>query len=138
MLLELGESQHIHVGQLGVLYFVEGFYAYVGSALSGIEARVKRHIRQEKKHHWHIDYFLDRADIYEVILVPVDEGRLECTLARVLKEKFTCIQGFGSSDCHCPGHLFYATRRNELNTKVAEVLANLGITCSPHLSPSPR
>ena len=138
LLLELNESQDITVGRLGILRFLNGVYAYVGSALNGIEARVKRHIRQEKKHHWHIDYLLDRADIYEVILVPVDEGRLECTLARALKEKFTCIRGFGSSDCHCPGHLFYAAGRNELNTKVAEVLANLGITYCRHPVPAPR
>jgi len=133
LLLELGESQYIPVGQLGVLYFTEGFYAYVGSALNGIETRVERHFRRNKKHHWHIDYVLDRASIYEVVLVPVKE-RLECTLARALKEELLCIRRFGSSDCRCPGHLFYATGKNELNVQVAEVLANLGINYYRHLS----
>ena len=130
--------ENLHsVGRLGVLHFTKGFYAYVGSALNGIEARVKRHFRLNKKHHWHIDYLLDRASIYEVVLVPV-EGRLECALARALKEELTCIRRFGSSDCRCSGHLFYAAAMNELNTRVVEALANLALTCYRHPSPAPR
>jgi Uri superfamily endonuclease len=101
LLLELTKSQNITVGRLGILLFLKGVYAYVGSALNGIEARVKRHLRRDKKHHWHVDYLLDRADIYEVILIPV-EGKLECTLARALKERLTHVRHFGSSDCRCP------------------------------------
>ena len=119
LLLELSESQYIPVGQLGILYFTEGFYAYIGSALNGLETRINRHLRLNKRHHWHIDCLLDRADIYEVVLIP--EGRrLECTLAQSLREYLSCIRGFGSSDCRCPGHLFYAPERNELNARVSK------------------
>jgi Uri superfamily endonuclease len=45
LLLELTKSQNITVGRLGILLFLKGVYAYVGSALNGIEARVKRHLR---------------------------------------------------------------------------------------------
>jgi len=137
LLLELNESQDIGVGRLGIWLFLKGFYAYVGSALNGIEARVSRHFRRKKKYHWHIDYLLDRADIYEVVLIPIEE-RLECTLARALKEELTCIRRFGSSDCRCSGHLFYAAERNELNTQVVDALTNLAVTYSPHLAPAPR
>ena len=137
LLLELSESQYIPVGQLGILYFTEGFYAYIGSALNGLETRINRHLRLNKRHHWHIDYLLDRASIYEVVLVPVKE-RLECTLARALKEEVPCIPHFGSGDCHCPGHLFYAAGRNELNVQVSNALAKLGITCYRHLVPVPK
>ena len=137
LLLELNESQRILVGRLGILLFLKGFYAYVGSALNGLESRVARHLRQSRKRHWHIDYLLNRAIIYEVVLVPV-ERRLECTLARALKEELTCIPRFGSSDCRCLGHLFYAAERNELNTQVVKALANLALTCYRHPALVPR
>ena len=137
LLLELNESQRISVGRLGTLLFLKGFYAYVGSALNGLESRVARHLRQGRKRHWHIDYLLDRAITYEVVLVPVGR-RLECTLARALKEELTCIRRFGSSDCRCSGHLFYAAERNELNTQVVEALANLSLTYYRHPVPAPR
>jgi Uri superfamily endonuclease len=127
LFLELREPQQISVGKLGVLHFAEGSYAYVGSALNGLEARINRHFRMNKKHHWHIDYLDEQAVIYEAILIP-EERRLECTLAQALQEGLSCIRGFGSSDCQCPGHLFYASERNEVNIQVGNALANLGVT----------
>jgi Uri superfamily endonuclease len=135
LLLQLDESQQISVGRSRVSHFKRGFYAYVGSALNGLEARVKRHVSWEKKHHWHIDYLLDKARIYEVVLVPV-QGRLECILAKALEENLLCIRRFGSSDCHCPGHLFFATERNELETQVTRVLAALELACCCHSIPA--
>jgi len=127
LLLELREPRQVSVGKLGILDLAEGSYAYVGSALNGLEARVKRHLRTNKKYRWHIDYLLEQATIYEVIVIP-EERRLECTLAQVLQEGLPCIGRFGSSDCHCPGHLFYASERNELDAQVKNTLTNLGVT----------
>jgi Uri superfamily endonuclease len=126
LLLELVKPQPISIGRLGTLYFAEGFYAYVGSALNGLERRVNRHFKKDKKHHWHIDYLLDRAEIREAILIPT-ESRLECTLAGALNEELTCIRRFGSSDCHCQGHLFYAPEKDEIK-RVKEALAKLSIS----------
>ena len=126
LLLQLDESQQISIGRWGDRHFTRGFYAYVGSAFNGLEARIKRHLSQNKKHHWHIDYLLDRACIYEVALVPTQE-RLECTLARALRKNLLCIRRFGSSDCQCPGHLFFATERNEIETQVTRALADLDL-----------
>ncbi len=103
LLIELPKSAEIQVGHLGKIKFKTGFYAYVGSALGGLEARISRHLRKEKKIHWHIDYLLAWARIKEVY---VDYGK-ECDIARKLSEYFTCIRGFGSSDCDCKSHLFY-------------------------------
>ena len=128
LLLELCKPQLVSVGKLGVLYFAAGFYAYMGSAINGLEARIRHHFRQNKKHHWHIDYLFDWADIYEAVLIP-GEGRLECILAQALNEEFSCIRSFGSSDCHCPGHLLYAANKEKLNAHVANTLTKLGITC---------
>ena len=49
LLLQLDNSQQISIGRLGVQHFAKGFYAYVGSALNGIEPRVNRHISNDKK-----------------------------------------------------------------------------------------
>ena len=115
LLLELNESHRISVGRLGVLRFLKGFYAYVGSALNGLESRVARHLRQSRKRHWHIDYLLDRAIIFGVILIPGEE-KVECILARTLGQRLLCIGCFGSSDCRCSGHLFFAADESKLET----------------------
>jgi len=127
LLLQLDESQQISVGRLGMRYFSKGSYAYVGSALNGIESRVNRHLGNDKKHFWHIDYLLDKAHIFEVVLIPTEE-KLECTLAMAFKEKLLCISCFGSSDCHCPGHLFFTFKRYEFEIGVEKVLSDMGLS----------
>ena len=124
LLVELDQPQRISVGRLGVMMFRKGFYAYVGSALNGLEARVARHLRQSKKRYWHIDYLLAKAIVIRVILIPGEE-RLECVLARSLEQRLRCIPRFGSSDCNCSGHLFFAANKSKLEAQVLKVLAAL-------------
>jgi Uri superfamily endonuclease len=47
----------IEVGRLGTLRVQPGFFVYVGSAMGpgGLAARVGRHLRLEKRLHWHVD-----------------------------------------------------------------------------------
>jgi Uri superfamily endonuclease len=106
LLMELSEGQKIWVGKLGSIFFSRGFYAYVGSAMNGLEARLARHLRREKKFHWHIDYLLKEAEIRDIILYP-SEVKAECFLSRAMAGKFRHISGFGSSDCHCASHLYF-------------------------------
>lgn len=124
LLLELENSQPISVGALGALSFPQGFYAYVGSAMNGLEARVTRHLGRDRKRRWHIDYLLDRAGVYDVVLIP-GEQRLECMLAAALGQTLISTRRFGSSDCRCAGHLFFASARNDLETAVTQALAGL-------------
>ena len=126
LLLQLDNSEQISVGRLGVQHFSKGFYAYVGSALNGIESRVNRHLSNNKKNFWHIDYLLDKARVFKVMLIPTEE-KLECTLAMAFKKKLLCISRFGSSDCSCQGHLFFASKRLELEIWVEKVLSDLGL-----------
>lgn len=127
LLIRLNDSQQISVGQLGAQHFSKGFYVYVGSALNGLEARVKRHMSRNKKHHWHIDYLLDKACLYDVVSIPT-EKKLECTLAMALNKNLLCIRRFGSSDCKCPGHLFFAINKDDLDNQIMTVLADLNLT----------
>ncbi|MEE8421341.1 MAG: GIY-YIG nuclease family protein [Dehalococcoidia bacterium] len=114
LLLRLARDEEIEVGRLGVVRFRRGEYGYVGSALGGLDARIARHLRAEKKRHWHIDYVLERASVTGVLEF---EGatRIECRLSDALAgsgASTTPVQRFGSSDCRCLSHLHYFGQRD--------------------------
>jgi len=72
LLIELASSKDILIGKLGCISFPQAFYAYVGSAMNGLEARLAHHLRDSKKLHWHIDYLLEEARILQVMLFPCE------------------------------------------------------------------
>src|SRR5437588_429483 len=105
----LAEAVSITVGRLGTFLFPAGYYIYTGSALSGLERRIARHRRREKRLHWHIDYLMEHAVLEEVTVRRTSE-RLECALnAEALRRPGAqvIVRGFGSSDCRCRAHLVY-------------------------------
>ena len=55
LIIQVADQCAITIGALGELIFKKGFYAYVGSAQSNFNQRIKRHLRKEKKLFWHID-----------------------------------------------------------------------------------
>ena len=98
----------IDVGKLGPHCFRRGYYVYVGSAMKGLSARIARHRRLRKKHHWHIDYIRPAASECEILPIRASQ-RLECDLAAALGRILAPgPRGFGSSDCACEGHLFFS------------------------------
>ena len=107
LISEVSGEAEIVVGALGAVAFHKGYYAYVGSALGGLYARLSRHLGNHKKLHWHIDYLLLRATITSVIVCGSQERR-ECAIAEKLGSGYRVIPGFGSSDCSCAGHLFFS------------------------------
>lgn len=106
MLIRLKERSDIRIGRLATLQFNSGYYAYAGSAMRGLKHRISRHLRKEKKLHWHIDYLLEKANVVKVIVCQ-SENSIECDIAEAIGSMYTVVNGFGSSDCKCPGHLFY-------------------------------
>jgi Uri superfamily endonuclease len=106
LLIELPEERTITAGSLKDIRFQSGCYAYVGSALGGLRSRLSRHLRRNKKLHWHIDYLLRWASISDIIICETEE-RIECIIARILSRRFNSIPGFGSSDCKCASHLLF-------------------------------
>jgi len=109
LLMQLKSEKQLAVGRLGEFVFHRGYYLYCGSARGGLSARINRHLRADKKLHWHIDYLLRFADIVEVWYISSDR-RLECAIcteARNLSGSEDIAPGFGSSDCLCPSHLLY-------------------------------
>jgi len=108
LIITLPKDTSIMVGKRRMLQFKKGCYAYVGSALNGLEQRIQRHLRTDKKTHWHIDYLLPLTEIVE-IFYKENNRREECSIAQNLERNFTSIPGFGCSDCSCKSHLFYGS-----------------------------
>ncbi len=107
----------IQIGRWGRICVNPGYYSYIGSAFGpgGVRARVLRHLRKEKRKHWHIDYlreFMEPVGIW----CTHDRHRLEHIWARSLSDlgSITPIHGFGCSDCHCDSHLFHAATESAL------------------------
>ena len=109
--IRVDRRMEVEVGAIGINEFQPGCYIYVGSALSGLEARIRRHLNTSRglptAVHWHIDYLLreDWATVEAVYTLSSDK-RVECSIASTISEKGIPVKGFGSSDCHCDGHLF--------------------------------
>lgn len=96
----------LRVGRLGSRAFPPGWHVYAGSALRGLRARLRRHLRATAPIHWHVDSLRAAGRLHEVWAVAGAE-RLECALARAVAALpgGRLCRGFGSSDCRCPGHL---------------------------------
>ena len=117
LLLELIKKKTCKVGSLGKVSFPKGHYLYVGSAMANLSARIARHKRKDgKKFHWHIDFLREIAD--DFVALPIRSSkREECTLSKAVGNCFSEYHfGFGSSDCHCPSHLYYS-KNNPLHLR---------------------
>ena len=69
LLMDLKENQYISIGKTGKHFFKKGYYVYVGSALNGLQQRIHRHLRTQKKMYWHIDFFLSKVTIKKVFFI---------------------------------------------------------------------
>lgn len=113
LVIWLNDAKQIMVRKLGYVNFSRGWYIYVGSALSGVHQRVKRHMRISKKLHWHIDYLLLYAEIIDVYYFE-SVNRIECEIAGFLSANCETVKGFGCSDCKCNSHLFFCRLKEPL------------------------
>ncbi|MCD6359824.1 MAG: GIY-YIG nuclease family protein [Armatimonadetes bacterium] len=100
----------LQVGRLGLLSFPAGYYIYTGSALGGLESRLRRHLEGPRngRPHWHVDYLSTRA-VEKSFAVVLTRQRAECDLNRAVAAMpgaSVAAYGFGSSDCRCVSHLF--------------------------------
>jgi Uri superfamily endonuclease len=106
--IEVPMGLRLRVGSLSELSFRPGAYCYVGSAQTGLEKRIARHLQKEKKRFWHIDYLLAQAPVQVVQVYYKEAGKAtECRVAQRLSGVFQAVKGFGASDCTCLSHLLY-------------------------------
>jgi sugar fermentation stimulation protein A len=109
LILRLRRRRNLSVGKLGTIFFPQGFYVYVGSAMRGLGKRIDRHRHVRKRPHWHVDSLRAAAE-FRVALPIRSSARLECEMATTLRGISRWrIPGFGSTDCNCETHLFGLT-----------------------------
>jgi sugar fermentation stimulation protein A len=96
------------IGALGEREFRQGYYVYVGSAMQGLEQRIKRHLTGRKKIRWHLDYISPQcmkiARVYPIRRRDVIEEDLARGLLGICGDY---VKGFGASDSVLPSHFFY-------------------------------
>ena len=115
LILSNKQRREIKVGKLATLSLDKGYYIYVGSALGpgGVQARVKRHSKKDKKDHWHIDYLRSVTDLVSIWYL-YSEDRFEHQFAELFQKNDKIavpLAGFGASDCACAAHLFYSKEK---------------------------
>lgn len=117
LLLQADVCGGVQVGKRLIINVEKGFYGYVGSALAGLEQRLARHTRKQKKNYWHIDYLVERATVRAIVYAESSEKK-ECLIAHALATRLSSVSGFGCSDCHCRSHLFFSTDFSILKSDV--------------------
>ncbi len=105
----------VKIGRLGRFDLPGGWYYYVGSARGpgGLRARLGRHLKPNKRLHWHIDYLLELSPVKRVFWAET-AGNIEHDWANLLRATFSGLvlcPGFGASDCRCKAHLFYFSEK---------------------------
>jgi Uri superfamily endonuclease len=126
LFLDCPETREVEVGRLGRIIFEAGTYIYVGSAFGpgGVEARVGRHLRQQKRSHWHIDYVKHLMHAHRAVITH-DAQHWEHVWAGLVsqQEGAWTVEGFGCSDCRCPSHLYYWVDSPPRPDSLAETLS---------------
>jgi len=115
LLVKVDSIKRVQVGRLGQLRF-SGLYAYTGSAVgrgsTSLGGRVSRHLRNEKKTRWHIDYLLrcPSAEVRGVVTSRTGIKIKECEVSQTILNsgwRVVAVDRFGSSDCSCRSHLVH-------------------------------
>ncbi len=136
LFLLIQQDISLTIGALGSKLFQLGNYIYVGSALGsgGLEKRIARHLKQEKKIFWHIDYLL-RNKFVKILAYGemLSDHKIECNVVNqiigIFHEKSLIINYFGSSDCNCKSHLLYFNKK-----PINEIIKQIKIKMKdPHL-----
>ena len=123
------KSEKLQIGHLYQDYkFKKGCYVYIGSAMNSLVARIDRHLSEEKRMHWHIDYLLKSPNnSIRDVLFNISDKKVECELANKIAEDGEEISNFGSSDCNCNSHLIYFERKRDALEAVKNAYDELNI-----------
>jgi len=125
LIIQLTTAAEIRVGALGTLHFAKGLYAYVGSAQNGLEKRIERHLRKEKRRFWHVDYLLENpASRIVAVFFKEAPKTSECAIAETIGKRGEAVVSFGCSDCHCRSHLFRVNDCDFLRAFMSEFQLN--------------
>ena len=129
LIIAMRKSEKLKIGTIYQDHnFKKGYYVYIGSAMNSLTARINRHLSDDKKMHWHIDYLLksENSEIRDVLFNISDE-KIECDLASKIAENGEGIAKFGCSDCNCKSHLIYFRRKRDGVNSVKSAYDDLNI-----------
>ena len=127
LIIKIDECETLKVGSLGKIKFDNGYYVYVGSGGLNTLKRIKRHFSRKKRLKWHVDYLTIKYHPNKAYIV-TDEKVDESTLSNLLKDKYTYIQGFGSSDTKDISHLFGIGEEESCIYKIRDYLESNSIS----------
>jgi Uri superfamily endonuclease len=106
------------IGKRGNYPVPRGWYIYVGSAFGpgGLRARCRRHLRRQRRRHWHIDYLRAAVSLKDIWFTADSMPREHHWAAIIagLAGARAPIPRFGSSDCLCSSHLFHFSSKPSL------------------------
>jgi Uri superfamily endonuclease len=126
LVTRLEQKKRLRIGKLGIMNFPTGYYVYIGSAHGGLPSRLSYHFKLGKRNHWHIDYLLKHAKVFQ-IWYAIGREKLECDWNKIigsLPGAINFTSGFGSSDCQCSSHLVYFKVTPSFNLFKQELLSN--------------
>jgi Uri superfamily endonuclease len=127
LVISTGQDLEKTIGTLGKIRFKPGLYLYIGSALKSMDKRISRHQRRKKKVFWHIDRLTSDGRFFiEKVYTIGGPKKLECKTAKKLAGIFTGVTGFGSSDCRCGSHLFFAGSKKTIQGIVDVLTGEMG------------
>nr|WP_235592322.1 DUF123 domain-containing protein [Methanobrevibacter olleyae] len=123
------KSEKLKIGHLYQDYkFKKGYYVYIGSAMNSLISRINRHLSDDKKMHWHIDYLLkSQNSTIRDILFNISNKKIECDLANKIAKNGEEVPKFGCSDCNCKSHLIYFKRKRDTLNSVKNAYNELNI-----------
>lgn len=102
-------------------FFSKGYYYYSGSAQKNFRERLSRHLRLNKKVHWHIDHLTtdQNFEIKSILILNEAPKEFECKIIESFlgNDKVEqSILGFGNGDCStCRTHLLNSFNRIDYN-----------------------
>lgn len=107
LLIGLARPVVLEIERFPGVRFSAGWYVYAGNANGpgGLRARVGRHLRRDKRAHWHVDHLAGEGSVAPLCFPGADEcGLVESLIAA---PRFAVpVPGFGSTDCRrCDSHL---------------------------------
>jgi len=145
LVLRLRRPRCVAAGKLGHCRLAAGWYVYVGSAKRNLTARLARHLRREKRPHWHIDCLRAVARVEQIWIWPWADGS-ECrTNGRIqaLAGANVPWKGFGSSDCRCAAHLTAFAHKPRVRRGSGPILlvperGRFEVPPARHLTPGPK
>lgn len=133
LVMRLPRRRVLRIGGLGTFPLEPGWYLYAGSARGpgGVRGRVNRHLRRDKRLHWHVDYLATVADVAEVWFThdgEISEHDVIHMLTRMDGIQVP-VRGFGSTDCRagCTAHLLHVSTNAHLTAamgRLREALRN--------------